>query len=178
MDMLTFSKERQPTLELASLNETVSDVFELMQARADECQVKLESRFTEELPSTTFDPEGIHRAVLNIVTNAIDAVEGRENAHVLLETGCDLGTNNVFVAVTDNGPGIPEDQLAKLFNIFESSKGARGTGLGLAVSQKIVREHGGEILIENRINEGCRFVLSWPRTEDEIHSDVDSSISQ
>ncbi len=73
----------------------------------------------------------------------------------------------VFVAVTDNGPGIPEDQLARIFNIFESTKGARGTGLGLAVSQKILREHGGDITVETKPGFGCRFVLNWPRIDEE-----------
>ncbi|MBW3542444.1 MAG: HAMP domain-containing histidine kinase, partial [Planctomycetes bacterium] len=57
--------------------------------------------------------------------------------------------------------------LARVFNLFESTKGARGTGLGLAVSQKIIREHGGEINVDSRPGEGCRFVLCWPRLEDE-----------
>ena len=73
----------------------------------------------------------------------------------------------IWVAVSDNGPGIPENQISKIFQVFESTKGARGTGLGLAVSQKILREHGGEITVESRPGEGSRFTLAWPRIEDE-----------
>jgi signal transduction histidine kinase len=124
-------------------------------------------RLKDDLPSATFDPEGIHRAVLNVVTNAIDAVEGIEGGHVIVETGHEASADVIFVAVTDNGPGIPEDQLAKIFNIFESTKGARGTGLGLAVSQKILREHGGDVIVETKPGFGCRFVLDWPRVDDE-----------
>jgi signal transduction histidine kinase len=167
MDMLTFSKERQPALERAAVNDTVRDVCELMQARADECHVNLECRFAEQVPISTFEPEGIHRAVLNIVTNAIDAVEGAADAKVLVETGYDRQADQLFVAVTDNGPGIPPEHLQRIFNIFESTKGARGTGLGLAVSQKILREHGGEITVESQIGEGSRFTLSWPRQDEE-----------
>ena len=136
MDMLTFSKERQPALQRASVNETVHDVFELMQSRAAECKVELRYEPDAALTDCTFDPEGIHRAVLNIVTNAIDAVEGADHAAVLIETGHTPADDAVWVAVTDNGPGIPEDHLVRIFNIFESTKGARGTGLGLAVSQE------------------------------------------
>jgi two-component system, NtrC family, sensor kinase len=167
MDMLTFSKERQPALQTASLNDTVAEVVELMQSRAEECQVELQYRPGPQLPSCTFDPEGIHRAVLNIVTNAIDAVEGSDHATVLMETGWDQATDTVWVAVSDNGPGIPEDQLGRIFNVFESTKGARGTGLGLAVTQKILREHGGEISVSSRMGEGSRFLLAWPRMEDD-----------
>jgi signal transduction histidine kinase len=167
MDMLTFSKERQPAHEHAQLNETVGDVIELMQARADECAVELQFRPNASLPVSTFDTEGIHRAVLNIVTNAIDAVEGSEKAFVMIETGHDSESDMLWVAVSDNGPGIAEDQMGRIFHVFESTKGARGTGLGLAVSQKIIREHGGEITVDSRLGEGSRFTLAWPRLEED-----------
>ncbi|WP_397569240.1 ATP-binding protein [Schlesneria sp. T3-172] len=166
MDMLTFSKERKPAYQQSQLNDTVHDVFELMQARANEFAVELRFEPATNLPLCTFDPEGIHRAVLNIVTNAIDAVEGSDRALVKIETGLDPVTDMFWVCVTDNGPGIVEDQLQRIFNVFESTKGARGTGLGLAVSQKIIREHGGEITVKSRLGEGSRFMLAWPRLED------------
>jgi signal transduction histidine kinase len=167
MDMLTFSKERQPAMREAQLNDTVADVCELMQIRAAECQVTLECRLAPSMPLVTFDEEVFHRAVLNVVINAIDAIEGAENGRVVVETGHDAEQDLVFVAVTDNGPGIPPDQLGRIFNIFESTKGGRGTGLGLAVSQKILREHGGEISVESKPGFGSRFVLTWPRYDEE-----------
>ena len=167
MDMLTFSKERQPALVPAQLNETVGDVIELMQARAAEYSVELQFRPDANLPRCTFDPEGIHRAALNIVTNAIDAVEGSDRALVLVETGLHHESDMLWVTVSDNGPGIPEDQLTRIFNVFESTKGARGTGLGLAVSLKIIREHGGDITVESRLGEGSRFTLAWPRLDED-----------
>ncbi len=78
MDMLSFSKDREPDLELADLNEAVGDVVELMQSRAKELGVELEWKASTVLPRVMIDTEGIHRAVLNIVTNAIDACEGSE----------------------------------------------------------------------------------------------------
>ena len=170
MDMLTFSKERKPAYQQAQLNETVGDVVELMQARAAECTVDLKFLPADNLPLSTFDPEGIHRAILNVVTNAIDAVDGTDHATVKIETGLDPVSDMFWVAVTDNGPGIVEDQLQRIFNVFESTKGARGTGLGLAVSQKIIREHGGEISVESRLGEGSRFTLAWPRLDEEPRS--------
>jgi two-component system NtrC family sensor kinase len=167
MDMLTFSKERQPALQRSQLNDTVSEVVDLMQARAAECHVALQFQPDAGVPASTFDPEGIHRAVLNIVTNAIDAVEGADNAAVHVQTGWDSGNEMLWVSVSDNGPGIPAEQLPRLFNIFESTKGARGTGLGLAVSQKILREHGGEITVESQVSQGSRFTLAFPRSDDD-----------
>ncbi len=163
MDMLSFSKDRVPSLKLAELNTVIGEVAQLASARAAECGVTLEFRKGEDIPTSLFDSEGIHRAVLNIVSNAIDAVEGIDRGAVVLQTGYDKTADMLLVAVSDNGPGIPDDQRAAIFNVFESSKGARGTGIGLPVSRKILREHGGRVRVEGGPGQGTRFVLSWPR---------------
>ncbi|QDT64643.1 ATP-binding protein [Calycomorphotria hydatis] len=167
MDMLTFSKERTPDLKHGMLNDIVGEVVELMQAKADENNVKLKSELGEDLPECVYDAEGLHRATLNIVLNAIDAVEGAENGAVRVETGHLRDNDHMYVAITDNGPGISEDKLDSIFQIFESTKGARGTGLGLAVSRKILREHGGDVFVESKPGRGCRFILTWPRIDDD-----------
>ena len=163
MDMLSFSKDRVPSLQLADLNKVIGEVSQLAAARAAECGVSIEFRKGEDIPTSLFDAEGIHRAVLNIVSNAIDAVEGTDNGAVVVQTGYDKSADMLLVAVSDNGPGIPEDQRNAIFNVFESSKGARGTGIGLPVSRKILREHGGRVRVEGGPGQGTRFVLSWPR---------------
>jgi signal transduction histidine kinase len=163
MDMLTFSKEREPDLITANLNETVHDVIELMNVRAEEYQVKLEWRPAESMPELVFDPEGIHRAVLNVVTNAIDAVaDNSPPGTVVVRTEFDAEAAVARVFVEDNGPGIPADQMEHLFSPFVSSKKSRGTGLGLPVSQKILREHGGTLLVENQETGGARFTFELP----------------
>ncbi len=163
MDMLSFSKDRVPSLQPAELNKVVDEVAELVSARAVECGVTLEFRKGDDIPMAMFDAEGIHRAVLNIVSNAIDAVDGVDRGAVVVQTGFDKSADMLLVAVSDNGPGIPEDQRAAIFNVFESSKGSRGTGIGLPVSRKILREHGGRVRVEGGPGQGTRFVLNWPR---------------
>ncbi len=162
MDMLSFSKERVPDLKTGDLNEVCQEVIELATTRAQQNGVTLEFR-PAELPLAAFDSEGIHRSVLNIVANALDAVAESDSGTVVLQTGYDAANDVMLVAVTDNGPGIPEEQRSSVFQVFESSKGERGTGIGLPVSRKIIREHGGRIRIEGGPGEGTRFVLSWPR---------------
>jgi two-component system NtrC family sensor kinase len=174
MDMLTFSKERQPVPQLASVNETVQDICELMQARATEQHISLAINLDERMPQTLFDPEGLHRAVLNIINNALDAVEGQADGRILIETGHDPVAKLVYVVVTDNGPGISEEQRPKLFTLFESTKGGRGTGLGLAVSQKILREHGGEITVISAPGAGAQFTLEWPLIEHDSASESET----
>jgi signal transduction histidine kinase len=162
MDMLSYSTERTPAWKRSDVNATVAEVCELLQPRAEEARVLLECLLPETPSEADCDPEGIHRAVLNVATNAMDAVEGRADARVEVRVGVDLSARAVFVDIDDNGTGVPEDELPRLFSLFASSKGARGTGLGLAVSRKIIDEHGGEIQVENRPGAGCRFRLTWP----------------
>jgi signal transduction histidine kinase len=99
---------------------------------------------------------------LNVVTNAIDAVEEQTNGRVDITTEIDGKQEAVRICVTDNGPGIPADTLPDIFNLFVSTKGAKGTGLGLTVSQKILREHGGDISVESTATQGTCFTLSFP----------------
>ncbi len=167
MDMLTFSKERQPALQRGDVNTTVAEVCELMQARAAELGVQFQWNLAPGMPTSSYDPEGIHRALLNIVTNALDAVEGGDSPIVTVQTGHDPATRSVFITVSDNGPGIPSDRLQHIFNLFESTKGSRGTGIGLAVSQKILREHGGDVAVASQPEQGARFTLEWPIMEEE-----------
>ena len=162
MDMLSFSKEREPALEPTDLNSVISDVVELMQSRAEELGVSLEWSPSTEIPSMELDPEGIHRAVLNIVTNAIDASEEAPGAKVTIASSWDETTKSAHITITDNGVGIPEENLATIFGVFASTKGARGTGLGLSVSQKIVREHGGQILVTSLVGQGAKFLIELP----------------
>lgn len=162
-DMLSFSRDRIPQLEPASLNTVCGEVSELARLRAMESGVEFVFQPDSAVPTAAFDSENIHRAVLNIVSNAIDAVHQTEGGAVVLQTGYDREQDTMLVAVSDNGPGIPQDQIDTVFNVFESSKGSRGTGIGLPVSLKIVREHGGRIRIDSEPGSGTRFMLSWPR---------------
>jgi len=162
MDMLTFSKDREPELVAANLNETVSDVVELMKSRAAEAQVTLAWQERGDLPPFHFDADLLNRAILNVVTNAIDACEKREGARVELSISWRPGDRCVEVIVADNGEGITPDDVKRIFSVFESRKGARGTGLGLPVSQKIMREHGGDIRVESTPGSGSRFYLELP----------------
>ncbi len=164
MDMLTFSKEREPDLRPADLNQVVGDVVELMHSRAADEKVLLESQLDEQMPQLIFDPEGLHRAVLNVLTNAIDAAGENENGarQVDIVSQYSAEESRARVTITDNGPGIPRDQMTDLFSPFVSSKKGRGTGLGLPVSQKILKEHGGQIVAESEAGQGSRFILELP----------------
>jgi signal transduction histidine kinase len=163
LDMLSYSKEREPAIEPTDLNRVVTEVIDLVRGRADDNFVSLEVRLASGLPPVPADPEGIHRALLNIVGNALDAVEGRAGAFVGVQTLLERDPSWVRIVVIDHGPGIPPDKLADIFKPFVSTKGAKGTGLGLPVSRKILREHGGDIIVaESKPGKGSKFVLRLP----------------
>jgi len=163
MDMLTFSKEREPDLAAANLNQVVGDVMELMQTRAEELGARLIWRPAERMETLVFDAEGMHRAVLNVVTNALDAAGEREQeGEVIVTTELLVESKLARTVIRDNGPGIPADQIEALFHPFASTKKGRGTGLGLPVSQKILNEHGGRILVESTPGAGSCFTLELP----------------
>jgi signal transduction histidine kinase len=164
MDMLTFSKEREPVPEPANLNEVTGDVIELVKARAKEEKIEFRWEPALTMPTLMFDPEAMHRAILNVVSNAIDACHDCDQACVKVSTQYDHEERMARVRVADNGTGIEKDDMEKIFSVFVSRKGGRGTGLGLPVSQKILQEHGGRIRVESQPGQGSCFTLEFPAT--------------
>jgi signal transduction histidine kinase len=162
LDMLSYSKEREPAVEPTDLNKLCEDVLEMVRGRANDRNIALEWRPGVGVATVPCDPDGIHRAVLNLVTNALDALEDRPGAKLGLQALLEPEGDWVKVIVIDNGPGIPAEKLESIFEPFVSTKGSRGTGLGLPVSRKIVREHGGDILVQSVVEKGSKFTIRLP----------------
>ncbi|MEY3204190.1 MAG: hypothetical protein RLZZ21_521 [Planctomycetota bacterium] len=162
MDMLSFSKDREPEFVETDLVGLVADVVETVQQRADEAGVTIRRDVPEGLPHVMLDPEAMSRAILNVVTNALDAVEERPDGVVTFGVTVDVDEAVVRITVADNGPGMSAETLAEIFTLFVSTKGSRGTGLGLTVSRKILHEHGGDIRATSVEGEGSTFTLEFP----------------
>lgn len=170
MDMLSFSKQREPEPVAGSLVEVVEEVIETVTQRAAEAGTELVFTPPVAFPELLFDPEGISRAILNVVTNALDAVDeaaladpSREK-RVTVTLTADTSVGLCRIAVSDTGSGMDEETAATVFNLFVSTKGSRGTGLGLTVSQKIMQEHGGDITVTSTLGTGSTFTLQLPMT--------------
>ena len=161
-DMLNFSKDREPEYELSDLNGLTDEVALLMHERAARESIEVVTDLDESILLIEVDAKQIHRALLNLVSNAIDAIE-EEEGRVTISTRWQPEGEHAEVAVTDTGTGIPEDKIARIFDVFESSKGSRGTGLGLAMVKKILDEHGGDIAVESEVGVGTTFRLSLPK---------------
>jgi signal transduction histidine kinase len=162
MDMLSYSKEREPALDQTDLKQLLEEVLELVEGRVQEAQITLEREYDPDLKPLQADPEGLHKAVLNIITNGLDALQGVENAKMTVQTVLESSGKWAQIVIQDNGPGIPAELQADIFKPFVSTKGSKGTGLGLAVSRKILREHGGDVLLQSEPGQGAKFILRLP----------------
>jgi signal transduction histidine kinase len=165
VDLLNYAKEREPEYERCDPNEPAREVYELMLPRATEMGIALKFAPAQSLPHAWFDREGIHRVLLNLVTNAVDACTDISCAsrpcEVSLRTVKPHGWA-VEYEVMDHGCGMDEDTRKKIFQIFFSTKGSRGTGLGLMIAKKIVDEHGGVIDCSSEKGKGTVFTVRLP----------------
>jgi two-component system nitrogen regulation sensor histidine kinase NtrY len=121
--------------------------------------VCFERRLAQPLPQVRVDPEQMRRVLINLVDNAIEAMN--RSGTITIETLHDAQENLVRLVVADDGPGIPEGEREKLFLPYYSTKG-RGSGLGLAIVRRIVAEHGGSIEVTENVPKGTRFTIELP----------------
>lgn len=161
LNLLAYSKDREPRYELVDINALVREVLELGQPRAQDKGVQLQAKLAPRLPRIQADPVGLHHALLNLVVNALEAAPP-ERGMATLRTGFDSRKNEVEIQVHDNGPGIPPEVQKRLFTPFFSSKGQSGTGLGLAVARKLVEEHKGKIELSSNPQRGTTFRVLLP----------------
>jgi signal transduction histidine kinase len=161
MNMLAFSKQRKPEMEMTNLGPFLEELVSMVQKQYDAKQVALWTDIDPDIPPLPLDTGGVHQAVLNLLNNALDAVEPESGA-VSLRSEYEPDQQLVRIAVIDNGEGMSEELQQKLFEPFESTKGLRGTGLGLVVTQKVVEEHGGRVDVESAPGEGSTFTLTFP----------------
>ncbi|MBL7177797.1 MAG: response regulator [Desulfobacteraceae bacterium] len=168
LDLLNYAKGREPEYQLCHPNRPIQEVYDLMLPHAREQGVTLEIDLDQSLRDFWFDLEGIHRCLLNLVTNAIDACTDITWSHkeckVIMRS---RKTEDwaVEYQVEDNGCGMDKETRAKIFQSFFSTKGSKGTGLGLMITKKIIDEHRGVIELESERGEGSRFVIRLPERD-------------
>ena len=164
-DMLIYSKERTPDYQMVDPNVLLAEVLGLMEEKARTAGVTLVRDLQPGINMVSMDRTGIHRCLLNLISNAIDActLEGIMNGkgRVSAKTDSPAGWGVRF-EISDNGTGMDEKTQERLFVDFFSTKGYKGTGLGLPVTQQIVNEHGGKLAFESRADQGTTFTLMLP----------------
>jgi two-component system nitrogen regulation sensor histidine kinase GlnL len=152
------------------IHQVLGDVRALSRGFPGADRVVFHDRFDPSLPPVHGDDEKLTQVILNLVKNALEAVADRPEPSITLETGvatfrlrAATGRTRPLarVSIQDNGPGIPESMLARLFTPFSTSK-PHGTGLGLAISRRIIDAHGGRMEVRNRSAGGCEASLYLP----------------
>jgi two-component system, NtrC family, sensor kinase len=161
MNLLAYSRPRTPKLEMVNPRKVIDECLELIAPMANEKGVMAVADVDRDQPAIPVDPDGLHQVLMNLLTNALEAVNTDEG---LVRVNCryDAEGRATVIEVVDNGPGIAGSIMPHLFEIFHSTKGNRGTGLGLAVARKIVDEHEGSITAESKPGEGTTFTIRLP----------------
>ena len=165
MDLLSYSKEREPEYEKYDPNIIADEVCDLMESKAKEYEIDLVRDIDRGMSDIFFDPKGMHSCLLNLVSNAIDACvfdpDTQKQWYVKVSTRYKK-ENGVVFEVVDNGCGMDKETQSKIFAEFFSTKGTRGTGLGLLVTQKIIKEHGGTLDVVSQPDKGTEFTIWLP----------------
>ena len=163
-DMLTVSREREPEREAVDLGEMIEEIVKDSQERAAASGIELPLELDPDLPLASLDPSRLHDSILNLVGNAIEALQesGMQEGWVRVRASFDKEKKVIVVEVEDNGPGMPPHVCKRIFEPFYSTKGSRGTGLGLAVVEKTIEEHGGKLTLESEVGKGTKFTIELP----------------
>ena len=167
-DILTFSREIKYNMEYQGINGIIK---ESIQTYADICKeqsILIEEKTDISLPKVLIDKDQVKQAVNNLLSNAIDVMPNGGKIKISTSLEELHGVNYVTVEVTDKGHGIPEEELAMIFEPFYSSKEIGvGTGLGLSICKKIMDEHNGLIRVESELDIGTSFKLLFPYQSEE-----------
>jgi signal transduction histidine kinase len=161
MNLLAYSKAREPSIEMIQPRQIIEECLELIAPSANEKGVMAVADIDPDHPPIPIDPDGVHQVLMNLLSNALDAVEPKEG---LIRVVCryDADEKQSVLEVIDNGAGVAPSMMSHMFELFHSTKGNRGTGLGLAVAKKIVDEHDGSILVTSAPGEGTTFTIRLP----------------
>lgn len=144
LNMLAWSRERPLDREPIDLNALIREVVSSVASESRRIGATIEVSLDDSMPPAHVDPTAIHQALINLILNAIEAVPAK-GGRIRITSTMSAEGDHAVIGVEDNGPGIPADIRDRLFQPFVSSKGQRGTGLGLAVTRMLVAAHGGTI---------------------------------
>jgi two-component system NtrC family sensor kinase len=161
-----FSRQAKPELRLVDVNVPVENALLITGQQLLDHQIHLERRLTQGLPPVMADPNQMEQVLLNLISNARDALDEKEGAkELLIQTALEqrAGSSWVVVTVKDTGPGIPPEILDKVMEPFFTTKPVgRGTGLGLSLCFKIVEDHGGVLEIRSQVGVGTEVRVLLP----------------
>lgn len=161
-DLLTFARNQKLEVETVNMNKLVEETIELLRNEMNKSNVKIEFSFNHELPDTSGNPYQLQQVLINILTNAQQALQSVDRKKIIkIQTSEYSGY--ILIKICDNGSGIPTKYMRNVFNpFFTTKKSGMGTGLGLSLSYGIIKNHDGDILVKNNKEYGATFLIKLP----------------
>jgi len=174
-NLLSFARRHKPERKLSNINELVEGAIEILQYQMRTSNIEVSTGFDPNLPKAMVDPHQVQQVLLNLINNARQAIEANrpalnttsprmaqtEKGFVRVTT--DVRDEKICVTFQDNGPGISEENLSKIFTPFFTTKDVgQGTGLGLSLCCSIIKEHGGTISVRSKLGQGATFIIELP----------------
>ncbi len=162
-NLLNLARKDQYDYQNGDLNALISESLNLLQHEIKAHGIKLIFHPDDELPYLQLNKESIKGVWTNIILNGIDAQKEQEGGEIQIKTSAD--GEYVYVSIRDRGPGIEPEKLKRIFEPFYTTKVAgEGTGLGLTICQRVVKQHGGQIKVESEIDKGTEFIIQLPHS--------------
>jgi signal transduction histidine kinase len=161
-----FSRMPQPQLRQVQVNEVIQRVVQLLQAQfrvPGKPEIRCDLHLDEHLAPISADAELLHRAISNLVLNAMDAMP--QGGVITLTTGNE--NDHARISIADTGSGLTPEEIERIFTPYYTSK-QHGTGLGLAIVQSVVSDHKGTISVHSETGRGTTFVIDLPRNPDTL----------
>ena len=169
--LLSFARKTDTRIVEISITDLLKEIAYLSSQRAKYSNVEIRTRFEENLPLIPASETEMQQVFLNLVNNALDAMEKTGG---IITLGAKRTGNDIIVTVSDNGPGIADANLARIFDPFYTTKPVgKGTGLGLSICYGIIKKIGGDINVRSTKGEGAAFELRFPVTQAPESSEVD-----
>ncbi|MEM4326427.1 MAG: ATP-binding protein, partial [Candidatus Pacearchaeota archaeon] len=162
-DFLITSRKRELKLSLESINSILDEVIELLKPELEENSIEIIKEY-EEIPDIFVDKDYLKQAIINIFKNSIEALQVKQTKkNIQIKTFYDKNTDSIGIKITDNGIGIEQEKLQKIFEPYYTTKDY-GTGLGLTIVYKVIKEHGGDIKVESQKDKWTSFTIYIPIT--------------
>lgn len=159
--LLGFARRMEPTQERVNVNKVLEETIDFLRNEAHYRNIEIHSDYALNLPETTTDSSQLQQVFLNILNNAIDALD--KDGIITIQTVYCAGDGEMAINIADTGPGMPNEVLNKIFDPFFTTKEVgKGTGLGLSISYSIVEKLGGRILVASKVGKGTTFTIYLP----------------
>ena len=159
-NLLNFARKREPVIQATDINKIIKDMTALVEKEARHSNIEIIKEFQPDLPAILSDPPLLRQVILNLLTNATQAID-KDGAVTI--TTAHSGSNGLKITVADTGCGIAPEHLSKIFDPFFTTKPeGKGTGLGLAICHGIIYRLGGAISVASEVGKGTTFTISLP----------------